>query len=593
MKMTRAQRLQLAATALGKRKADTVITNGIIVNVHSKEHIRDKDIAITSGAIAYIGDCQQLIGKETEVIDASGKFITPGLIDGHMHVESTMLSVTEFAKAALKQGTTSIFMDPHEIANVFGLKGVRWMHEEGQKLPLRVFTTVPSCVPATDTLEDAGAELLPKDVEQALEWENVTGLGEVMNFPGVVHGDEKMAQEIEATIQAGKTVTGHIPADDPKMLQAYVASGVTSCHETVTREQALEKLRLGMHVMIREGSAWQDVEQLAPIITKDHVPTDNLSLVTDDVYPQTLTELGHLNYVIRKAVKEGVDPITALQLATINAAKYFKCEDTLGSIAPGKWADLLFIDRLAEMKPSSVLVGGKMIYDQGMYKVNFPVYTYPTEAKNSVHLKKELKAEDFHTKTLTQPKVTVNVIEVLENNARTAKAKAELTVRNSIIQSNIKEDIIHLACIDRHHRSGQISNAFVKGFQLQSGAVASTVAHDSHNLLVMGVNKEDMAIAANKIAELGGGMIVVNHGKILAEVPLPIAGLMSDKPLEQVGEQVKSLEQAWKKLGCKMNAPFMTFSLIALPVIPSIRITNRGIADVDAFELMPLEITES
>lgn len=204
-----------------------------------------------------------------------------------------------------------------------------------------------------------------------------------------------------------------------------------------------------------------------------------------------------------------------------------------------------------------------------------------------------MKAEDFHTKTLTQPKVTVNVIEVLENNARTAKAKAELTVRNSIIQSNIKEDIIHLACIDRHHRSGQISNAFVKGFQLQSGAVASTVAHDSHNLLVMGVNKEDMAIAANKIAELGGGMIVVNHGKILAEVPLPIAGLMSDKPLEQVGEQVKSLEQAWKKLGCKMNAPFMTFSLIALPVIPSIRITNRGIADVDAFELMPLEITES
>ncbi|MCP3027996.1 adenine deaminase [Halobacillus sp. A5] len=590
MKITSTQRKLLAETALGKRKADTVITNGTIVNVHSKELTKKKDIAITSGAVAYIGNCRHLIGEDTNVINANGKFVTPGLIDGHMHVESTMLSVTEFAKAALKQGTTSIFMDPHEIANVFGLEGVRWMHEEGQNLPLRVFTTVPSCVPAADTLEDAGAELIPDDIEKALKWDNVAGLGEVMNFPGVVNGDEKMAQEIESTIHAAKTVTGHIPAEDPGMLQAYVASGVTSCHETVTRQQALEKLRLGMHVMIREGSAWQDVEQLAPIVTKDHMPSENLSLVTDDVYPQTLTELGHLNYVVRKAVREGIDPITAIQMATINAANYFNYGDTLGSIAPGKWADLLFVDNLEDMKPTTVITGGEVVYDNGKYHASFPVYTYPEQAKDSVHLERTLLSEDFHAISNSSSETTVHVIEALENNARTSKAKAVLKVKENVIQPDLEKDIIHLSCVDRHHSSGQISNAFVKGFHIQRGAVASTVAHDSHNLLVMGVDKTDMAVAANRLAELGGGMIVVNNGKVLAEVPLPIAGLMSDQPLNIVNTQVKALDQAWKELGCRMNAPFMTFSLIALPVIPSIRITNRGIADVDKFELITLEL---
>lgn len=592
MKMTSYQRQQLAATALGKRKAEVIITNGTIVNVHSKEHLRGKDIAITLGAIAYIGECQHLIGDETEIIDAEGKFITPGLIDGHMHVESTMLSVTEFAKAAIKQGTTTVFMDPHEIANVFGLEGVRWMHEEGQQLPLRVFTTVPSCVPATETLEDAGAELLPDHIKEALNWEKVAGLGEVMNFPGVIHGDEKMTKEIDATIQAGKTVTGHIPVEDPKMLQAYVASGVSSCHETVTREQALEKLRLGLHVMIREGSAWQDVEQLAPIITEDQMPTENLSLITDDVYPQTLIQQGHLNHVVRKAIKEGIDPTTAIQLTTINPAHYFNYGDTLGSIAPGKWADILIVDQLEEMKPTTVMIEGKVIYDEDTYQVTFPTYTYPAKAKNSVHLNRSLQTNDFHAATTSASSVRVNVIEALENNARTVKATANLPVNDGVIQSDQENDIIHLSCIDRHHQSDQISNAFVKGFQFKSGAVASTVAHDSHNLLVMGVNKEDMTVAANRLSELGGGMIVVNKGKILAEVPLPIAGLMSDQPFKNVVKQVKALDQAWKEIGCPLNAPFMTFSLIALPVIPSIRITNRGIADVDTFELIPLEISE-
>ncbi|MFC7061999.1 adenine deaminase [Halobacillus seohaensis] len=590
MPITMEQRKLLAATALGKRNADTVISNGTLINVHSKERVNGKDIAITAGCIAYIGDCKHLIGQETNTIDANGSFITPGLIDGHMHVESTMLTVTEFAKAAIKQGTTTVFMDPHEIANVFGLEGVKWMHEEGQNLPLRVYTTVPSCVPATDNLEDAGAELIPSDIEAALSWENVAGLGEVMNFPGVVHGDDKMIQEIEATMKAGKTVTGHIPAEDSAMLQAYVSSGVTSCHETVTREQALEKLRLGMHLMIREGSAWQDVKQLAPVITEDHMPTENISLITDDVYPQTLTNQGHLNHVVRKAIQQGIDPITAIQLATINIANYFHYEDSLGSIAPGKYADLLFIEDLNEMNPSTVLIGGDIVYSDQQYQVAFSNYSYPEKAKQSVHLPQPLTADDFFIKSDQEEKTEVHVIEVFENNARTRKSSAQLKVDNDFIKADLKRDIIKLSCIDRHHGSGQISNAFVQGFNIKRGAVASTVAHDSHNLLVMGVNEEDMAFAANTLKEHGGGMIVVENQEILAEVPLSIAGLMSDQPLESVASQVEKLEIAWNDLGCKMNAPFMTFSLIALPVIPSLRITNRGLADVDSFELIDLEI---
>ncbi|WP_173915516.1 adenine deaminase [Halobacillus sp. Marseille-Q1614] len=583
-------RKNLAAVALGKRKADVIIQNGVLVNVHSKELLHQKEIAITDGCIAFIGDCSHLTGEETTVLDAKNRYITPGLMDGHMHVESTMLTVTEFAKAVIKEGTTSIFMDPHEIANVFGLEGVKWMHEEGQQLPLRVFTTVPSCVPSADTLEDAGAELLPQEIEESLQWKDVAGLGEVMNFPGVVHGEEKMMKEIEATIKAGKAVTGHIPADDPKLLQAYIASGVTSCHETVTREQAIEKVRLGMHLMIREGSAWQDVKQLAPVITEDQLPTENMSLITDDVYPQTLAADGHLNYVVRKAIQESVDPVTALQLATINVANYFGYGNQLGSLAPGKYADLLFIDDLEKVEPSTVMINGEIIFDEEKYQVDFPAYTYPEKAKQSVKVKEPLRPEDFLTRTTKHHTAKVNVIHALENNARTEKYKASLPVENGVIRPDVKQDITRLSCIERHYQSGEISNAFVHGFHINKGAVASTVAHDSHNLLVMGADEGDMAFAANEIIKRGGGMIVVENGKILAEVPLPIAGLMSDQPVEKVTEQVQELEKAWTELGCTLHAPFMTFSLIALPVIPSLRITNRGLADVDTFSLIPLEV---
>ncbi|RDI47998.1 adenine deaminase [Falsibacillus pallidus] len=581
----------LAQTAIGKRPADMVIQNGRLVNVYTKEILDGMDIAITEGRIAFIGNADHTIGTDTKVIEAADKFLVPGLLDGHMHVESTMLSVTEFSKAALVKGTTGIFMDPHEIANVFGMEGVKLMHDEGGKLPLKVFTTIPSCVPATLDLEDAGASLGVENIKEGLTWERTAGLGEVMNFPGVVYGDSLMSGEISATLAAGKTVTGHFPSTEERMLQAYMAAGVTSDHETVAKEDGLAKLRAGMHLMIREGSAWQDVKEVIKVVTEDGVNTENISLVTDDVYPQTLVEKGHLNHVVRRAIEEGVDPVEAISMATISPARYFHMEKDIGSLAPGKCADILIMEDLKDMVPSTVICDGEVVVENGAITIDFPQFDYPAHIKDSVRLKRKLTPEDFRLKSKYQKENTkVNVIKAIENSARTVKMEAELSVVEGIIKPDIEQDIIRLACIERHKGSGEISNAFVHGFQLKKGAVASTVAHDSHNLIVMGTNEEDMAFAANSIAEIRGGMIVVEDGKIIGKIPMPIAGLMSDKPLEQVVEEARGLEEAWKQLGCSLHAPFMTFSLIALPVIPEIRITNRGLANVNEFSLIDIEI---
>ncbi|MDR6878698.1 adenine deaminase [Bacillus sp. 3255] len=584
---------QLAKVAMGHAFADTVIKNGTLVNVYSGELLANMDVAIAAGRIAYIGNADHTIGEQTVMIDAGGKYIVPGFLDGHMHVESTMLSVTEFAKAALAKGTTGIFMDPHEIANVCGVEGVRLMHEEGQGLPLKVFTTFPSCVPATTDLEDAGASLGVADIEAGLKWDQVVGLGEVMNFPGVVYGDPTMCGEIEATILSGKTVTGHFPSEDDRMLQAYIASGVTSDHETVTREQGLHKVRMGMHLMIREGSAWHDVKEVIKVVTEDKVNTSNISLVTDDVSPQTLVEQGHLNHVVRRAIEEGVDPVTAIQMVTINVARYFNLEKDLGSITPGKCADIVLLDDLYKVEPAVVITDGTVIYENGRLAAEFPVYTYPEQILHSMHVKRALAAEDFRLASRYQGERTrVHVIGAIENSARTAKMTASLKVEQGIIQPDPGQDIIRLACIERHRGTGQLALGFAHGFGLKSGAVASTVAHDSHNLIVMGVDENDMAFAANELVRIGGGMIVVEDGKVLAQVPMAIAGLMSDKSLQEVVQEVAELELAWKQLGCPLHAPFMTFSLIALPVIPEIRITNRGIADVTQFALIETEIGE-
>jgi adenine deaminase len=585
---------RLGEVALGKRPADLIIQDGILVNVFTGELLEHTDVVISGDRIALVGKAiAEHKGADTKIVEANGHYLVPGLIDGHMHVESTMLTVTEFSKAALAKGTTTVFMDPHEIANVFGVEGVRYMHEEGQQLPLKVYTTFPSCVPATDDLEDAGASLTVADIQEGLSWENVQGLGEVMNFPGVVHGDAKMLGEIAETMKANKTVTGHFPSENPYALEAYIAAGVTSDHETIAKEDALHKLRAGLHVQIREGSAWRDVKEVIKVITEYNVDTRNVSLVTDDVYPETLITKGHMNHVVRRAIEEGLNQVTAIQLATINSARYFHMENDIGSISAGKFADLLVVEDLNSMEASVVIADGRIQFENGILQQSFPTYTYSETVRSSVHLAREMKADDFLHKTdRPDGDVHVHVVKAIEGSARTEKMTAALQVENGAVQIDKNQDIIHLSCIERHKGTGQISNVFVHGFQFQQGAVASTVAHDSHNLLVMGVDREDMAIAANRLAEIGGGLVAVLNGEILAELPMPIAGLMSDQPLETVVSQVSDLVKAWDKLGCSMTDPIMTFSLIALPVIPEIRITNRGLADVTTFKLIDVIISE-
>lgn len=578
----------LIQVAMGEVPADLVLKHGTLVNVITGELNEKIDVAIKENRIAYVGNADHTIGPETQVIELYGRYMAPGLMDGHMHVESTMLTVTEFAKVSLPKGTTSIFMDPHEMANVFGTEGVRYMHEEGQQLPLHVFTTFPSCVPAAEDLEDSGAKITVEDIKEGLTWDGVVGLGEVMNFPGVINRDPLMMGAIKETIESGKTVTGHFPDGTDQMLQAYINSGAASDHETITHEKALQKLRLGMSLMIREGSAWQDVKELVKVITEDNVNTDQIMLVTDDVYPQTLVEKGQMNHVVRRAIEEGVDPVTAIKLATINTARYFKMSNDYGSISPRKVADIIILDDLETMEPVLVIADGEIVALEGKLIVELPTYQYPDHIKQSVYVKREIRSSDFTIKTDRRADcVTVNVIQVIENSARTNRIQADLAVRSDqTIVADLDQDVIKLACLDRHHQSGDISLAFANGFQIKKGAVASTVAHDSHNLLVMGVNDEDMAISANRLVEIGGGMVVVHNGEVIAEVPLKVAGLMSDQSAEEVVKQVEQLELAWKEIGSPIHAPFMTFSLIALPVIPDVRITNRGLVDVTTFELI-------
>lgn len=577
---------QLMAVTNGKDYADTVITNGTIVNVMTGELNEGLDVAIKDERIVFIGQAKKMIGENTTVIDATGQYVAPGLMDGHMHVESTMFSVSTFSQAAVKKGTTAIFMDPHEMANVFGIEGVRFMHEEGRQAPIHVFTTFPSCVPATDDLEDAGAKISVDDVKEGLTWDGVVGLGEVMNYPGVIHRNEKMIGEINATLAQNLTPTGHFPEGTKEELTSYLLSGVNSCHETVTKEQALEKLRLGMYVMIREGSAWQDVKEVIKVITENQVQTDYIMLVTDDIYPETLVQKGQINHVVRRAIEEGVDPVIAIKLATLNTARYFNLDRDYGSLAPGKVADIILLDNLETVEPTDVFVKGTHVVKNKAFIQEVKPYLYPEKYYQSVKVKRPLVADDFYLTTERMGPVNVNIIEVIENSARTKKQCVSLEVTEGALQVDMKNDVIKLACIDRHHQTGQISNQFVTGFELKRGAVASTVAHDSHNLLVMGVSESDMAVAANYLIKIGGGMVCVLDGEVIAEVPLPIAGLMSDLDEATLLQKVEQLKQGWVRLGCQMHAPFMTFSLIALPVIPDIRISNRGLVDVTTFHLI-------
>ncbi|MGE5587044.1 MAG: adenine deaminase [Clostridia bacterium] len=582
----------LVATAMGREPADAVIRGGRLVNVHTAEIQDGVDVAVRLGRVAMVGDASRCIGEGTRVIEAQGYYLVPGFLDGHVHVESSMMTVSQFARAVLPSGTTAIFMDPHEIANVLGVEGVRLMLQEGRGLPLKVFATMPSCVPAAPGFEDAGAVIGPDDIRDAMAWDGMAGLGEMMNFPGVLAGDEGVHAEIRETLKAGKVVTGHysIPDTGPN-LAAYVAAGIASDHESTRPEDALAKVRLGMYAKLREGSAWRDIKATIKSYTETGIDPRHIVLVTDDAHPDTLVALGHVNHVVRRAIEEGVPPVRAIQMATINTAECFRMSQDLGSIAPGRMADILFIRDLADPRPDRVMADGEVVAEGGRLVADVPTFAYPDFATRSVRLARCLQPSDFRIAAPASAgsSVRARVIEVVEASALTRHVELDLPVdEHGEVRASREKDVAKVAVVERHRASGSMAVGLVRGFGLKDGAVASTVAHDSHNLLVVGVDDRDMAAAGNLIADAGGGMAVVRRGEALAILPLPIAGLMSGEPVEKVRADVDELAQAWRALGCTMASPFMTMALLALPVIPELRITNRGLVDTLGFRFVGL-----
>ena len=578
---------RLIAVAAGREQADRVFRNCKLVNVQTREVLDGWQVAIAEGRFAYVGaDASHCIGEDTEIFDVNGRYLIPGLCDGHMHIESGMLTPAEFAAAVIPHGTTTMFTDPHEIANVLGLEGVRMMHDEALMQPVNIFTQMPSCAPSAPGLETTGFEISAEDVAEAMGWPGIIGLGEMMNFPGVINGDTQMLAEMAETMNAGKTVGGHYASPDRgPAFSAYVAGGAADDHEGTTEEDALARVRNGMRSMMRLGSAWYDVETQITAITERGIDPRNFILCTDDCMAETLVNDGHMNRVVRHAIDCGCDPLIALQMATINTATHFGLERELGSIAPGRRADMIITSDLKTLPIEHVIARGKTVAKDCKITVDCPHYEWPDSARQTVHLGKPLEEKDFD---ILAPKgkntVMTRVIGVVENQAPTKALNFELPVIEGCVKAS--GDVCQIALVERHRATGHVSNGFVSGFGYTGNmAIASTVAHDSHHMIVVGTSHADMALAANRLGEVGGGVTVFKDRQELALVELPIGGLMSDQPAAEVAARAAKMIEAMVACGCNLNNAYMQHSLLALVVIPELRISDLGLVDVTKFEL--------
>ena len=581
---------RLVAVAAGRAAADLVIRGGRLVNVQSREVLDGWQVAVADGRFAYVGpDAGHCIGPDTRVIEAGGRYLIPGLCDGHMHIESGMLTPAEFAAAVIPHGTTTMFTDPHEIANVLGLAGVRMMHDEAALQPVNIFTQMPSCAPSAPGLETTGYEIGPDDVAEAMTWPGIIGLGEMMNYPGVVAGDAHMLAEMAATMRAGKTVGGHYASPDRGIpFHAYVAGGPADDHEGTAEADAIARARQGMRSMLRLGSAWYDVESQITAITQRGLDPRNFILCTDDCHSGTLVYEGHMNRVVRHAIACGCDPLVALQMATINTATHFGLERELGSIAPGRRADVILTSDLTTLPIEHVIARGVSVAVDGRITVACPHYDWPATARQTVRLGRVLAEGDF---AIAAPDganaVRARVIGVVENQAPTRALTFELPVTEGRVQAT--GEVCQIALVERHRATGKVVNGFVSGFGYQGEmAIASTVAHDSHHMIVVGTSRAMMAAAANRLGEVGGGVTVWKDGAEIALVELPIAGLMSDSPAAEVAARAEAMVQAMIACGCTLNNAYMQHSLLALVVIPELRISDLGLVDVTRFEITDL-----
>ncbi len=542
---------RIIEVARGDRRADLVLKNAEVVHVVTGE-IVTADIAICGNIIAGVGRYSGV-----EEMDCRGLYAVPGLIDGHTHVEMSMLTVSEFARIVVPRGTTSVVADPHEIANVLGKEGVRLILEEAEHTPLRVFCLAPSCVPSSP-LETPGAVIDAEDIAEIMEYEGVIGLAEVMNYPGVVNADEDVLSKIIAT--GKKVVDGHAPGLLGKALNAYIAAGITSDHESTEMDEAKEKLRLGMWIMIREGSAARNLKALKELAGR------RTMLVTDgDRSVGDILKEGYLDYVFRRAVEEGIDEITALQMLTLNPAEYF--DINAGMIAPSRFADVVLLRNLGRFDVAKVIVDGK--------KPVFGKFRHPEKARKTVRAGK-IRPEDIAIPGMGRARI----IEVQDGEIVTGES------REFVDGIDVSRDILKAVVVERHRGSGRIGKAYVRGFGLKRGAFAQSIAHDAHNIVAVGTSDEEICRAVNRVVELQGGIVVSDGEGVLAELPLPVAGIMSDLPAEEVAAKLEEVERCIRELGCEMKSPVISLSFIALPVIPKLKVTDLGLVDVELFEVV-------
>lgn len=560
-----ATKQRLIAVAAGREKADLVLKNAKYLNVFSNEFLCG-DIAVANGLIAGVGKYD---GK-TE-IDVSGKLVLPGFIDAHIHLESSMVTPAEFAKAVVAHGTTTVITDPHEITNVMGIDGVEYMIQASQNLPIDVHFMMPSCVPATE-IDESGAELDCKDIDLYLDNKKVLGLAEMMNYVGVINGDKNVLSKIVTSQAHHKKIDGHAPELSGNDLNAYIAAGVYSDHECSTFENALEKLRKGQFIMIREGTAAHNLKALMPLLTQQYY--SRCMFATDDKHPSDLLYGGHIDYIVKQALKNGADPIVALKTATHHAARYFLLNNK-GAIASGYLADIVVVDNLEDFNVETVFKRGKLVFDGEVKDFSAPT------------VDEKLAEKCFDTFHLDS--VTPSSFKVDGKLGLIGLVGGELLTRNlgTADKIDVENDILKIACIERHKGTNHIGVGYVKGYSLKSGAVATSVAHDSHNIITVGCNDDDIAVAVNAIKDSKGGIAVVENGKIKALLELPIAGLMSDEPLTTVNEKLENAKSSAYELGAdKSIDPFMTLSFLSLPVIPSLRITTKGVFDAENWKML-------
>ncbi len=566
---------ELISAARGEIEVDLLLEGAEIVNTLSGEQ-HHADVAVHKGRIVGF-DCR----SARECIDLSGSILSPGFIDGHVHIESAMVTVPEYARAVVPKGTTSVIIDPHEIANVLGVEGIMYMLESSRRVPLNVYVMLPSCVPTT-MMETSGAVLDAESLSELMDDKRVLGLAEVMNYPGVIFRDSEVLKKIR--LAGNKRVDGHAPQLSGRDLTAYIAAGIKSDHECTTLEEANEKLRQGMHIMIREGSAAKNLLDLLPLVTPQNAR--QFLFVSDDRHPADILREGHIDFMIRTAIKHGLDPIQAMQIASLNAAAYFGLKD-LGAIAPGYRADIAVLDDLESLNVIKVIKDGKLVAEDGYLTARLESTPAP---KDTTMRTGPLDVGSFRIRSeriRSEPSL-VRVIGIIPDQIITKSLAIKPKTSKGLVVRDLDKDVLKMAVVERHMATGNVGLGLVKGFGLQAGAIATSVAHDSHNIVVVGVTDEEMLDAVLRVIEMGGGLAVVKDGRIKASLPLPVAGLLSEMYMHDVAEGIDDCIDAVHDLGCQLKDPFMTLSFLCLPVIPELKLTDKGLVDVAKFQLVPL-----